>query len=82
MKREVAVMYDRFSVERMSGAQARESDDKSLYQINVCRLEQKQRVGSCVRMEAGNTRKCVQSPLVVLSKKVRKEGGYFLWQIR
>lgn len=59
------------------GPQARESDDKSLYQINVCRLEQKQRVGSCVRMETGNTRKCVQSPLVVLSKKVRKEGGYF-----
>lgn len=34
------------------------------------------RVGLC-RYNLGHTRRCVQSPLVVLIQKVRKGGGFF-----
>ena len=75
VKFEVTVQEIDNSVERMS---SQETDDKSLYRTDMVYNKQKQRVENTdVRTKAGNTRRSVQSPLVVLKLKVRKGGDFF-----
>ena len=75
VKFEVTVQEIDNSAERMS---SQETDDKSLYRTDMVYNKQKQRVENTdVRTKAGNTRRSVQSPLVVLKLKVRKGGDFF-----
>ena len=75
VKFEVTVQEIDNSAERMS---SQETDDKSLYRTDMVYNKQKQRVENTdVRTKAGNTRRGVQSPLVVLKLKVRKGGDFF-----
>ena len=75
VKFEVTVQEIDNSAERMS---SQETDDKSLYRTDMVYNKQKQRVKNTdVRTKAGNTRRSVQSPLVVLKLKVRKGGDFF-----
>ena len=75
VKFEVTVQEIDNSAERMS---SQETDDKSLYRTDMVYNKQKQRVKNAdMRMKAGNTRRSVQSPLVVLKLKVRKGGDFF-----
>ena len=75
VKFEVTVQEIDNSAERMS---SQETDDTSLYRTDMVYNKQKQRVENTdVRTKAGNTRRSVQSPLVVLKLKVRKGGDFF-----
>ena len=75
MKFEVTVHETENSAERMS---SQETDGKSLYRTDMVYNKQKQRVKNAdVKTKTGNTRRSVQSPLVVLKLKVRKGGDFF-----
>ena len=75
VKFEVTVQEIDNSAERMS---SQETDDKSLYRTDMVYNKQKQRVKNAdVKTKTGNTRRSVQSPLVVLKLKVRKGGDFF-----